>query len=403
VILPQGAGYTSTLAAIIAQLELSMRPASTIAVALSGLLILAVAMGIGRFAFTPLLPMMEKDAGVSIALGGWLAAANYLGYFLGAVSAIRLRLPPLRIIVASLAAVALFTAGMGYTHQPALWLLFRGLAGLASAWALVFASSWKLNRLAAAQASHLNGVVFGGVGVGIMLAGLLCMGFQSLAWSSAASWQALAVAAVLLSVLALPALLDHASGPPQARKAQDKATLHGIAPLVIAYGIFGFGYIIPATFLPVMAKHLIPDPAIFGWAWPVFGLAGLVSTLIAGRLSARLSNRTLWGSAHLVMGVGTVLPALLPNMLGILLAALCVGGTFMVVTAMGLQEARRLSPQDPATLMAKFTVAFAIGQILGPVCVSLAPAGDASLHLLLAIAATMLIVSGIYLLHIRRA
>ncbi|HEX4300760.1 MAG TPA: YbfB/YjiJ family MFS transporter [Gammaproteobacteria bacterium] len=380
-----------------------MKPVPIIGVALSGLLILAVAMGIGRFAFTPLLPMMEKDAGVSIALGGWLAAANYVGYLLGAVSAIRLRFPPVRIIIVSLAAVVLFTAGMGYTDQSALWLLLRALAGMASAWVLVFTSARDLHRLAAAQASRLNGVVFGGVGVGIILAGLLCMGFQSLQWSSAASWRALAFVALLLSVFALPALLDRAPDPTPVSKSQSRAAPRGIAALVIAYAIFGFGYIIPATFLPAMARHLVPDPAIFGWAWPVFGLAGLISTLIAGRLSARFSNRAMWGMSHLVMGAGTVLPVLVPGMAGILLAALCVGGTFMVVTATGLQEARRLSPHDPAKLMAKFTVAFAIGQILGPVCVSLAPAGDRSLHLLLAVSAVLLIASGFYLLRIRNA
>jgi predicted MFS family arabinose efflux permease len=360
-------------------------------------------MGIGRFAFTPLLPMMEKDAGVSIALGGWLAAANYVGYLLGALSAIRLRFPPARIILASLIAVALFTAGMAYTHEPALWLLLRMLAGIASAWVLVFTSARYLHRLAEAKASHLNGLVFGGVGVGIILAGLLCMGFQSVAWSSSASWQALAVAALLLSALALPALLDKTAGSTPVAKAKRHAVPRGIAPVVIAYGSFGFGYIIPATFLPAMARHLIPDPMVFGWAWPVFGLAGLISTLVATRLTARHSNRAIWGSAHLIMGLGTALPVLLPGMAGILLAALCVGGTFMVVTAMGLQEARRLSPGDPASLMAKLTVAFAIGQILGPVCVSLAPAGDRSLHLLLLVSAALLVVSGFYLLRSRDA
>ncbi|MGA9852846.1 MAG: YbfB/YjiJ family MFS transporter [Gammaproteobacteria bacterium] len=379
-----------------------MKSFSAIAVALSGLLILAVAMGIGRFAFTPLLPMMEKDAGVSIALGGWLAAANYVGYLLGAISAIRLRFPPVRIIVFSLAAIAIFTAVMGYTGQPVLWLLFRGLAGVASAWVLVFASSWKLQRLAAAQASHLNGVVFGGVGAGIMLAGILCMAFQGLDWSSAVSWRALGVAALLLSLLALPALLERPPTAIEVPKAGSHTTPRGSAAVVISYGIFGFGYIIPATFLPAMAKHLVPDPAIFGWAWPVFGLAALVSTLIAGRLLTHFSNRAVWGACHLIMGVGTVLPVLVPDMAGILLAALCVGGTMMVVTYAGLQEARRLSPHAPAVLMAKITVAFAIGQILGPVCVSLAPAGAKSLDTLLAVAAVLLILSGLYLLRIRR-
>ena len=118
---------------------------------------------------------------------------------------------------------------MGYTDQPALWLLFRGFAGMASAWALVFASSWKLHRLAAAQASHLNGVVFGGVGAGIMLAGLLCMAFQSMDWSSAVSWRALAVAALLMGLLALPALMDHASGPIAVPKPEGR-TAPGASP-----------------------------------------------------------------------------------------------------------------------------------------------------------------------------
>lgn len=379
-----------------------MKSFSAISVALSGLLILAVAMGIGRFAFTPLLPMMEKDAGVSIALGGWLAAANYAGYLLGAVSAIRLRFSPVRIILFSLAAVVVFTAGMGYTNQPSLWLLFRGLAGVASAWVLVFASSWKLYRLAAVQASHLNGVVFGGVGAGIMLAGLLCMGFQSMDWSSAVSWRALAVAALVVSVMALPALMDHPPAAAPIPEPVNHASPGGVASVVLIYGVLGFGYIIPATFLPAMAKHLVADPAIFGWAWPVFGLAALVSTLIAGKLFAHFSNRGMWAACHLIMGVGIVLPVLIPNMTGILLAALCVGGTFMVATSAGLQEARRLSPHNPAVLIAKFTVAFAIGQILGPVCVSLAPPGARSLDSLLATSAVLLVASGLYLLRVRK-
>ncbi|HEY1773736.1 MAG TPA: YbfB/YjiJ family MFS transporter [Gammaproteobacteria bacterium] len=380
-----------------------MKPVSALGVALSGLLILAVAMGIGRFAFTPLLPMMEKDAGVSIALGGWLAAANYIGYLLGALIAIRLRFPPKHIIAISLAAIAVFTAGVGYVDQPMWWLLFRCLAGIASAWVLVFTSSWMLNHLAELKAHHLSGVMFSGVGFGIMLAGLLCMAFQSMQWSSSTSWYALGLTALVMSLLALPAFRAPAPVPAPVQKAAATPSPEGMVPVVAAYGIFGFGYIIPATFLPAMARQLVPDPAIFGWAWPVFGLAALVSTLIAGKLLVHLLNRSVWGVSHLIMGLGTFLPVLMPNMLGILLAALCVGGTFMVVTSAGLLEARRMSPETPAVLMAKFTVAFAIGQILGPICVSLAPPGDKSLHLLLAISAALLILSGVYLLRIRKA
>src|SRR5258708_30464507 len=106
------------------------------------MLTLAVAIGIGRFALTPILPMMQKDAGLSLAVAGWLASANYVGYFIGALSAIWIRARSSAIVRGSLLAIALLTAGMGVTNNPLAWLPLRALAGLARAWALVFCSGW---------------------------------------------------------------------------------------------------------------------------------------------------------------------------------------------------------------------------------------------------------------------
>lgn len=383
-----------------------MRQTSSVRVALSGLLTLAVAMGIGRFAFTPLLPMMEKDTGLSLARGGWLAAANYLGYFLGALSAIRLRFAPSRIVLVSLLAIGGLTAAMGVTDDQAAWLVLRGLAGVASAWALIFASAWGLQVLAAAGASRLTGVMYAGVGFGIALTGVLCLVFFGLGWSAAQVWIALGTVAWLLTFLAAPGF--RAAPPPApagmhtpAAPPAPRAAHTALRP-VIAYSLFGFGYILPATFLPAMAKRLIADPALFGWAWPVFGLAALGSTLIAGHLLRRFSNRALWGTGHLVMGIGVIMPVILPDMLGIILSAICVGGTFMVITFAAMQEARCVAPAHPARLMAQLTAAFAIGQILGPLLVSLLPPGPHTLDALLSVAAALLMLSGIGLLRARQ-
>src|SRR5437762_5328854 len=100
-----------------------------IRVAFAGLAALAVAMGIGRFAFTPLLPMMQDDAGISLAQGGYLASANYLGYLAGALWAMR----PARTDIAigsALLAIALTTFAMGYTHDMLAWTVLRALAGV---------------------------------------------------------------------------------------------------------------------------------------------------------------------------------------------------------------------------------------------------------------------------------
>jgi predicted MFS family arabinose efflux permease len=167
--------------------------------------------------------------------------------------------------------------------------------------------------------------------------------------------------------------------------------------VVICYGILGFGYIIPGTFLPAMAKQIIPDPAVFGWAWPIFGSAAFISTLMAGWLSAHLPNRIIWAMSHVVMAVGVAMPVLLPGMTGIVISALCVGGTFLVATMTGMQEARTLAPDNAPRLMAAMTAAFGLGQIVGPLLVSLVADIHNGMNTLLLGVASLLLVTAVFL------
>src|SRR5437868_672032 len=176
--------------------------ASDARIALAGLAALALAQGIGRFAFTPLLPMMQEDAGVSLAQGGALAAANYLGYLLGALWATRPARAAL-VIRASIAVVAAATLAMGLFEGMAVWALLRFLAGVASAWSLVYVSAWCLARLAGSSL-YLNGLVFAGVGGGVTLAGLLCLALAQAGASSAQGWILLGVAATVIVALVWP-------------------------------------------------------------------------------------------------------------------------------------------------------------------------------------------------------
>jgi len=365
--------------------------------AITGMLILAVAIGIGRFAFTPLLPMMQQDYHLSLQAAAWLAAANYIGYFLGALSAVWLRFAAPLMIFIALIIIALSTLGMGLVATLPIWLLLRLLAGISSAWALVFASAWILPILTQLGRPRLGGLMFGGVGLGTSLAGLACLLFLVLAWSSDQGWIALGL---LATVLIIVIALSRRSPVFQTEITSTRTTPSGLrlGPYllpVICYGLFGFAYIIPATFLPTMAKALLPDPLLFGWAWPVFGLAALISTLAAGWLSARLRNRTIWAYSHLVMATGVAVPLFWPGLTGILLSALGVGGTFMVATLSGMQEARRLAPDQAQALMAAMTAAFALGQIVGPLLVGLL---DDSFTAPLLIAALAVGGSGIVLL-----
>ncbi len=347
---------------------LPMRNTHALGLAVGGLLALAVAMGIGRFAFTPVLPMMRADAGLSLAAAGWLASANYVGYFLGALAAVWLRVAPGRLIRGSLVAIAVLTALMGATTDPRAWLVLRFVAGVASAWVLVFASAMVLPRLAALGRGGLGAVMFAGVGVGIMLAGLVTLGLESARRSSFEAWLALGAVALALAAATWPTWHDAARpAGPRAAGPHPLAAARRNAGIVICYAALGFGYIVPATFLPVMAKAVVPDPAVFGWAWPVFGAAAAASVLLTGRLATRFSNRRLWAASHALMAAGVALPAVAPGIGGIVVSAVAVGATLMVATLAALQEARRIAPVASAGLMAAMTTSFAFGQIVGPV------------------------------------
>jgi len=137
----------------------------------------------------------------------------------------------------------------------------------------------------------------------------------------------------------------------------------------------GFGYILPATFLPVLARAVIADAAGFGIAWPVFGATAAGSTLFAALLFAGRSRRRVLASSYLLMALGCVLPVLHLSLSTVLAAALLVGGTFMVATMAGMQAARAGASGDPTRALGRMTAAFAIGQISGPVAASLLGTG----------------------------
>jgi predicted MFS family arabinose efflux permease len=344
---------------------------SSAAIACVGLLALASAMGIGRFSLTPILPLMQHDSGLTLAQGGWLACGNYLGYLAGALICIVMAPAPALAIRWGLAGVGLFTLAMGWTDWQPLWLASRFLAGLASAFVLVGVSAWAMPILARRGREEWAGRVFAGVGTGIAFAGLFGLAAGIEAWGSRASWIALGLIAVALAALLWRQLGDE--GPHTAPVAPPKQrAMPGRALIAAAcYMAFGYGYIIPATFLPALARSYIDDPATFGLIWPVFGAAAAVSTLVSARLGRGLAPWQVWTRAQWVLAAGVLLPALTINFATLLLSAICVGGTFMVITMAGIREALRLGGAPASLAVGVMTAAFAIGQIAGPLTVSL--------------------------------
>ena len=385
---------------------------------------LAVAMGIGRFAFTPILPLMIQEGKVHLAQTAWLSSSNYIGYLVGALSLLKSKRHPL-FVVLGLTLVTLTTwlaslSGFG-------WLLvLRFLAGVASAWVLVSISAFAINWLKSRQVVS-SGLIYTGVGIGITLTGLICSYFifQSATATIAAQssfsplssrlWQYLGVIALLATLLVTFLLVKINSqfastaaakaNPTEAtptKATNTNPTSSSIPPpaklklanVLTAYGLFGFGYILPATFLPQIAKQWLSGQSYL-LIWPFFGLAAALSVVLSQGLQRHYNNVSLlgvWRVSQIIMAVGTLLPALWQSLAGLMLSALMVGGTFMVVTMAGLQVAASQVTHYPKyNLSALMTASFAFGQLIGPLAALVATGNNIWLALLPVSAIVLLI------------
>jgi hypothetical protein len=253
------------------------------------------------------------------------------------------------------------------------------------------------------QRPTLGGVVFAGVGIGIAGAGLLCLALVGIGTTASQLWSILGCLSAVALLVTVPLLLApgaRAAGvdvPPDAT-AKNASFTRAEWRLILCYSAFGLGYIIPATFLPVMAREVIKDPALFGWAWPLFGTAGTIATLVTARASKPAKARSSWAIAHFVMAGGCAVAALVHDFAAVLIAALAVGGTFMVITMFAVQEARRAAGIHARPLIGAMTAAFALGQIVGPLLVHGPADGATQFGTPLLLATVVLIASGTALL-----
>lgn len=361
--------------------DLAQRPWPVV---LTGMVALAVAMGIGRFAFTPLLPIMLNEGALDLAASSWLASANYLGYLLGAVlctfqpmvwrrlgwtSAIN---GPAMVLL-GLVVTAVVTAGMAL-HRPVAWPLLRFVAGVASALVFVYLAGWCLTRLAQLQVPEMGALIFIGPGAGIVLSGLAAGGLVALQASAAVGWLLFGLLAAGLTALVWPVLARGGitAGPASTRSLPDPvpaSARHGrmeVALLALAYGLAGLGYIISATFLPVIARQAIPGSFWLDLFWPIFGLGIMLGALVASRIRSASDLRLRLIVCYVLQAGGVAMGLVWPSSAGFALGSLLLGAPMTAITYFAMQEVRRLSPQQPAAMMGLLTAVYGLGQVIGP-------------------------------------
>lgn len=337
-------------------------------VAFGGFIALAAAMGIGRFVYTPILPFMADGLGLTKSEAGLIASANFLGYMLGALAAAS---PALRgskrtMAIGALVASALSTGAVGLFSSLAVFLALRFIGGVASAFALVFSSTLVMDRLAAAQRPALIALYFAGVGTGIVTSALLVAGLATAGYDWREFWfasGALSLAAVALFTAFVPRARE---APPQAQAASGNGPDRRLVALIASYGLFGFGYVITATFISAIVRAepqlKMLEPAI----WLIVGIGAIPSVAVWAWVGRRIGNGRAYALACLMEAVAVTFSVISLSPIAVALSALLLGGTFVGITATGLVDARELSRGDPRRNIALMTAIFGIGQMIGP-------------------------------------
>ncbi|MGB0632151.1 MAG: YbfB/YjiJ family MFS transporter [Alphaproteobacteria bacterium] len=345
---------------------------SPLRTAFAGLIAMAAVMGIGRFVYTPILPYMADTVPLSESQAGLIAAANFLGYLVGSLAVGTGFLSGNRRTWAIWALVfsVATTGAMALTVSIPAFLFLRFVGGACSALVMVFGSALVFDRLTAAGRPNLAHIHFAGVGTGMAVSAVIVAGLGSLAIGWTGQWLASALAgliALILVVILLPA--GDGDTAPAATGASGKIDRRMI-PLSLSYGLFGFGYVITATFISVLVRQTPSIAAIEPVIWLIVGLAAIPSVALWAWIGRRLGNPASIALACLVEAAGVAATVLFESAAAVLIGGALLGGTFMGITAVGMTAARELAlisgSGDPRRMLGLIVAAFGAGQMIGP-------------------------------------
>ncbi|MFS0892375.1 YbfB/YjiJ family MFS transporter [Peribacillus frigoritolerans] len=337
---------------------------------IGGIFSLIIAMGIGRFAYTPILPLMQKDLSLSNTTAGYIASSNYAGYLLGAILAGAIPFKKYRnnLLRVSLIISILTTALMGLTYSHLLWNVLRFLSGFASAFVLVLASGIVLDKLAAIRKTSWSGLFYGGVGLGIFLSSLMIPSLNHLfRWEG--TWIGLAVVSGILAIFVW-IWLDETPNVVKKKNKQDMIVkvppTKWLIWLIIAYGLEGLGYIVTGTFIVSIAEKTSYFHNGATLVWMMVGLAAIPSCLIWSLLAKKWGFIKSLVLAMALQSLGIAMPVFWMSKTSFVISALLFGATFMGITTLATTVGREMNPSDSSRTIGILSAIYALGQLIGP-------------------------------------
>ncbi len=335
----------------------------------AGLMCVLLTIGIGRFAYTPLLPVMQEQTGLGLSRAGWLAAVIYMGYLVGAILASQitsLRAKDRFYRIALILGV-ISTLGMALSDNFWLWVFFRFLAGLSGTAGMIISAALILHWLVQHGFRGELGIHYGGVGLGVVIVTLVIESMSTyFDWRE--QWLGLTLLSVVLAVLAwvwLP--------PPDTEKpvAKHQTQDHPPSPLffklfLAAYCCAGVGYVVSVTFIVAIIDGLPGMEGKGGLGFLVMGLAAAIGAFLWDRVARSFGYFASLSAAALLQIAGILLPVMMPSLPFVLLGCVLFGATFIGLVSLVLTMSGHYFPTRPAKMMGKMSVAYGVAQIVGP-------------------------------------
>ncbi|MEM7026635.1 MAG: YbfB/YjiJ family MFS transporter [Pseudomonadota bacterium] len=337
---------------------------------IAGICSLILTMGIARFAYTPLLQIMQDANLLNDAMGGWLAASNYFGYLTGTIIAASINNLVLKdkLYRVSLIIAVVSTIAMAWTENWIIWSLWRYLAGLTAAGGLLLGSGLIMNWLVRHGYQMNMGIHFGGVGLGIVLTAI-AVELMLPVYDWATQWE---IFAVIGLVLAFPAWCwlpkpDGYDVTKSGKQLVDQLPdAKWLRLLSISYFFVGIAYVIYATFLVVIVNNREELIGYGNWAWFLVGLIMIPCSYIWEKIANHVGDFIAFLMAYILMTISIAILIFDVPLALIVLSAILYGGSMMGIVSMMLTLVGKLAPTRPAKLMGKISIYYAVAQIIGP-------------------------------------
>lgn len=369
---------------------------------IGGIFALMVAMGIGRFAYTPILPLMQNDLLFTDTLAGYLASSNYAGYLVGAILAgvLPLKKHKTNFLRVSLILSIITTLSMGLTHTYSLMLVLRFISGGVSAFIFVLASSIVLDKLSTAGKTNWSGFFYSGVGFGIFFSTLFIPSLNKL-FGLEGVWVGLAFVSIILTIFVWFWLKDSTS---PIMKKNEKVVEQQIPPqkwltwLTIAYGLEGLGYIVTGTFIVSIAENTPVFRIDSSIVWITVGLGAIPSCIIWSSLAKRQGFVKTLVLSMTLQAIGIALPVIWNSQTSLILSALLFGATFMGITTLATTLARQMSPINSSRVIGYLTAIYATGQMIGPTIAGVLISFTQSYNTALIGAASVVLIGAMFLI-----